>query len=167
MSSYEVRAIKFIHSIYPYIENCTCLEEYDTAIFKYNMKNNRRVHFDWGSARFALITSDYVVKMNYNPENVARWGGCEEEHRFYNKAYNEGFDYLFAKTKPYYYKGVVFYIMPRIHNIGKTYWDADAYMSAEEKRWCRKNGLIDLHYQNYGWKNNHIVIIDYGANDYR
>ena len=167
MSSYEIRAIKFIHQVYSYINNCSTVGEYEASIRVYNAQHHRHVHCDAGSARIALITSDYVIKLNYNPYKVKEWGGCEQELKLYNQAFKDGFDYLLAKIKPYYYKGQVFYIMPRIHNIAKTFYDADYYMTAQEYNWCKSVELHDLHRYNYGWKNRHIVIIDYGANKYK
>ena len=166
MSSYEVRAIKFIHKICPFIEDCKSLDEYADAVDDFNTMYNRNVQFDNGSARMVMITSDYVIKFDYNPSKVAEWGGCEDEVKLYNKAVKDGFAYMFAKIKPYYYNGRIFYIMPRIHGIARTFCDADQYMTAKEYKWCKSVELYDLHRYNYGWKNNHIVIIDYGCNKF-
>jgi hypothetical protein len=57
--------------------------------------------------------------------------------------------------------------MPRVEGIGRTWGDADEYMTADECDWCYDVGLRDLHNYNYGWKNHKVVIIDYGANEYR
>ena len=167
MSSYEVRAIRFIHQIFPYFKDCKCCEDYQWAVMKFNRDCSRSVKFDHGQTRVAFMTSDYVVKLDYNPIGVQRWGGCEEEHKFYEYAFREGYAYLFAKIKPYYYRGIVFYIMPRVKGIGKYLYDADEYMADHEVSWCWNSGLRDLHNFNYGWKNGNIIIIDYGANQYR
>lgn len=167
MSSYEMRAIRFIQQIFPYIDNCHTVEQYDNAVDRFNSVYNRSVICNSGSARVALITSDYVIKIDYNPQNVRRWGGCAEEWRFYSRAYQEGFAYLLAKIKPYYYRGQVFYIMPRVNGVGSRWHDADEYLTQRERDWCDEVGLKDLHMENYGWKNGHVVIIDYAANDYR
>ena len=167
MSSYEVRAIRFIQQIFSYISNCESVGGYWDAVQRFNADHNRKVVCDNGMTRVALITSDYVVKIDYSPKNIRRWGGGEQEMKFYQMASREGYAYLFAKIKPYYYRGQVFYIMPRINGIGSKWGDADEYMTAEECDWCWDHSLCDLHNGNYGWKDGHVVIIDYGANDYR
>lgn len=167
MSSYEVRAIRFIQQIFSYIMDCRTVSNYERAIDRFNMDHNRNVICSHGMTRVALVTSDYVVKIDYHPSNIKRWGGSEQEMKFYQMAYNEGYGYLFAKIKPYYYKGHLFYIMPRIKGIGSQFGDASEYMTAEENDWCWDHELYDLHNQNYGWKNGRVVIIDYGANDFR
>lgn len=167
MSSYEVRAIRFIQQIFSYIADCHTVGSYWDAVQAFNLEHNRKVMCDNGMTRVALITSDYVVKIDYHAKNVKRWGGGEQEVKFYRMASSEGYGYLFAKIKPYYYKGQMFYIMPRVHGIGRKFEDADAYMTEEEADWCWEHDLCDLHNQNYGWKDGHVVIIDYGANNYR
>ena len=162
-NSYEVRAQKFIQKIFPYIMGCADLEEVEIAIGNFNMNFNRKVRFAHGMTRFALICSDYVVKVDYSPEGISNFGGCEDEINLYAEAEAEGFDYLLAKITRYDYSGVSFYIMPRIEGICRTWYDADYYMTDEEKNWCDWHGLCDLHCFNYGWKNRHIVLIDYGA----
>jgi hypothetical protein len=111
-----------------------------------------------------MITSDYVVKIDYDPRAIKRWGGCEEEMRLYAQAKADGFDYLFAKITRYEYEGYTFYIMPRIKGIGKYEDDAWKYMSYAEWDWCHKHRLCDLHSFNYGWRNGQVCLIDYGAN---
>ena len=167
MSSYEVRAIKFIKQIFDYISDCESINDYENAINRFNYTHNRKVSCSHGMTRVAIMSSDYVIKIDYNPINVARWGCGEQERKFYELAFREGMSYLFAKIKPYYHRGRVFYIMPRISGVGRTDWDADEYLTAEEIDWCWDHDLHDLHCHNYGWKNNHVVIIDYGANGYR
>jgi hypothetical protein len=70
---------------------------------------------------------------------------------------------MFAKIERYAYRGLNFYIMPRIHGIERTEYNAEDYMTDDELNWCDSQGLTDLHNGNYGWKNGHIVIIDYAA----
>lgn len=166
MSSYEVRAIKFIKQVFDYIENCKSVGDYWRAIDQFNIENRRAVRVSNGMTRVALMTSDYVVKIDYS-KDVERFGGGAEECRFYEMASREGMAYLFAKIKPYCYKNRIFYIMPHVQGVGRTGADADHYMNEDEKDWCWEHDLYDLHCQNYGWKDGHVVIIDYGANEYR
>lgn len=166
MSSYEVRAIKFIRQFAPFIADCKRVSEYNMAVNRFNKAYNRKVKCDNGMTRIVFITSDYVIKIDYSQENICKWGGCDSEVAFYNLAVKEGYGYLFAKSKPYYHNGRVFYIMPRIHGIGREFEDADEYMTADECDWCWSHCLRDLHRYNYGWKDGHVVIFDYSANEY-
>ena len=126
MSSYEVRAKKFIAKIYPYIKNCNDLFDFSLAINRFNRECHRKVQIASGSTRVVLITSDYVIKVDYNGWGKGRWGSCADEVRMYRQAKRDGFEYLFAKVTPVR-KGYnrTFYIMPRIGGIGKKPYDAD------------------------------------------
>lgn len=164
-SSYEVRAKRFIQQIFPYLEGCDTHFYREGALWAFNMDHHRKVMYSHGMTRYALITSDYVVKVNYDEDNVKQFGGGEEEIEFYEEAKKDGMEYLFAKITPYEYSGMTFYIMPRIKGIGKSFHDAWYYMTQEECDWCSDHELYDLHCENYGWKDGHIVIFDYGAHD--
>lgn len=164
MSSYEVRAQKFIRQIFDYIYACEELEEYEDAVDAYNYRYHRKVILDHGLTRVALITSDYVVKIDYSYANIQRFGGGMKEYNFYKMAEREGFGYLFAKITPYEYQGITFYIMPRVKGIMRYDEDANEYMTEAENDWCSEHELYDLHCRNYGWSNGHVLIFDYGAN---
>ena len=43
--------------------------------------------------------------------------------------------------------------------------DAEDYMSAEEKAWCNRHHLSDLHGNNYGFRKGHVCIVDYACRD--
>lgn len=159
-NNYEVRAQKFIKQIFPYLEGLTNHDDRSYAVYAFSLDHNRKVYYSHGLSRYALITSDYVVKVDYND---TRWGNCEDEIDLYAEAEADGFDYLFAKITRYTYLGTNFYIMPRIYGIGKKFDDADWYMSEEERDWCYNHDLCDLHNHNYGWKDGHVVIFDYAA----
>lgn len=163
MRSYEERAKNFIAEIFPYIQHCGSHYAMERMIDDYNRDHNRKVAYCHGLTRFALVTSDYVVKVDYNPRKIAEFGGCEKEIALYEEAESDGFAYLFAKITRFDYMGNRFYIMPRVHGIGRFPWDAWEYMTAEEADWCNDHNLKDLHNFNYGWKEDHVVLIDYGA----
>lgn len=166
MSSYEVRAQKFIRQIFDFIYECKEIEDYEDAVSAFNYRYNRKVIVDHGLTRIVLITSDYVVKIDYS-DNVRRFGGGMQEYNFYQMAEREGFEYLLAKITPYEYRGMTFYIMPRIKGIMRYDEDAYEYMTQAENDWCDAHNLYDLHCKNYGWAHGHVVIVDYGANEYR
>lgn len=162
-NTYEVRAQNFIKQIFPYLISCRKYRDYEFAVWAFNMKFNRKVIFQHGLTRIAFITSDYVIKMNFHESAAELFGDCESEIALYNEAEQDGFEYLFAKISRYEYRNTTFYIMPRISEINKTYNEAWDYMTDEECDWCCNHCLGDLHCSNYGWKNGHIVIIDYAA----
>ena len=164
-ANYEERAKKFIAQVYPYIKNCRDNFDFELAIHQFNKLNHRKVQVAYGSTRIALITSDYVIKVDYDGWGTGIFGSCKSEVRMYRQAKRDGFDYLLAKITPYRQKyNRTFYIMPRIKGVGRTPWDADFYLTNTEEDWVEEH-IGDLHNENYGWKNGHIVIIDYAHND--
>ena len=173
-SSYEERARAFIHQIFPFIvDRIFDIYWVQKAVADFNIKYHRNVKVCYGDARIALITSDYVIKYDYDNEIIEDIGGCEQERELYEQAVQDGFDYLFAKTTRYDYNCISFYIMPRINGVGKygkQYRHADSFMTTEELAWCDDHKLVDLHWQNYGFRNGKVCIIDYAYiehnNDY-
>lgn len=161
MRSYEERAKDFLKRVYPtisqYLTDPYMVEE---CMDKFNEKNNRDVVVCWGSARVALITSDYVIKWEYDMDEVGYIGGFEDELGLYEKAKKDGFAYLFAEITPFEYRDFPFYIMPRIQ--GAEYSTAWNYMTEKEKKWCRSHYLDDLHSGNFGFRDGHVCIFDYG-----
>lgn len=166
MRSYIERAQDFVREIFPYIDhefNGIFNERCSVKLFNYDHK--RKVELAHGLSRIALITSDYVVKYDYDQHYVERFGGGEAECELYQQAEADGFGYLFAKITRYEYKGRSFYIMPRIKKVGSADWDAWDYMTEEESEWCYDHGVFDLHENNFGFRNGHVCLIDYGAHD--
>ena len=166
-SSYEIRARRFIRAIAPYLTKSNDLDELQNSIFKFLADHPRRtISCDHGLTRFAIMTSDYVVKIDYDEDEVARFGGCEKEIAFYAMAEREGMAHLFAKISRYDFDGRTYYIMPRITGINEDRWeDAWAFMTPEECEWCEDHNLYDLHCKNYGIMKGQVKIIDYGAYD--
>ena len=166
-SSYEVRAQRFIRAIAPFINGCEGWEDYEYGMYNYLIEHPRRVvHCDHGMTRVVFITSDYVVKIDYSPDNIERFGGGEQEIAFYQMAEREGMAHLFAKISRYDFNGRRYYIMPRITGIDEERWeDAWYYMTEEECEWCEDHHLYDLHCKNYGIMDGKVKIIDYGAYD--
>lgn len=163
-SSYIIRAQRFIHQIAQYIdaENID-IDDFEHIVYRFNHFYHRNVIFAHGATRIALITSDYVVKIDYDSWQISRFGGCENEMRMYEEAKRDGMAYLFAEITPYVYEGLTYYIMPRVNGIGRYDDDAWGWMSEVESDWCEEHGIFDLHNENYGWHQGHVVLIDYGA----
>lgn len=166
MRNYEERAKDFIQKVFPFIENANYPKVARENIAFFNMQFHRKVQVSAGIARIALITSDYVVKFDYDEDNIEYVGGCESEIEMYAQAEADGFEYLFAKITRFDYNGKAFYIMPRIKNIHSDSWNyAQAYMTQEELQWCNDHSLTDLHSNNYGFRNGHVCIFDYACTD--
>lgn len=164
MRSYVERAIDFIKQIYPYIEDDFAPWDVQKSVAVFNAEHHRRVRVNHGIARVAMITSDYVVKFDYDHEEVSVVGGGEAEVRLYAIAEQEGFAYLFAKVTRYTYCGRCFYIMPLIRGINESNWfHADHFMTDEERDWCDKHNLSDLHCNNYGFRHGRVCIVDYAC----
>ena len=160
-SSYEVRAKKFLEQVLPFIAGCMTLNDYEGAIACYNEQYNRHVHVAHGQTRIALITSDYVIKLNYG-DKAKYWGNNQSEYRTYQKAVADGFGYLFAPITKVKVSRRVFYIMPKVTGIGRSHHDVDCYLTPEENYWVKEH-CWDLHCYNYGWSKGKPVIIDYAA----
>lgn len=165
MTSYEERAKKFIALFNPYIKECKSLHQFKNAVASFNADHHRHVKMASGSTRIAFITSDYVIKINYHGWGEGKFGGCADEVKMYRVAEEQGYAHLLAKITPY--RGNcnrTFYIMPKIDHIKDDADDAEYYMQNKtEKKWLREN-IGDRHCLNYGWKDGHIVMIDYAYN---
>ena len=164
MKYYVIRARQFAALIYPFIRNCVTVDDFECAVEAFNATYHRNVRMAHGQTRIALITSDYVLKIDYGTRQ-RMWGGCEEECRGYQMAFNDGYGYLFAPISRVMVNEKVYYIMPKITRIGETYngYD-DAYekVNYEESNYLL-NHFHDLHCRNYGWKDGHPVIVDYAC----
>ena len=165
-TSYEVRARLFLNQIYPFIKDCVDVGDYCEAVDKFNATFHRAVRIANGLTRVALITSDYVIKIDCGARhNISRFGGCENEYHKYQKIVRDGYGYLFAKISPVMRGDKVVYIMPRIHNVGSehsNYEDVYYWLNEEENDYVY-DICQDLHYNNYGWENGYPVIIDYAC----
>lgn len=162
-SDYRVRATRFLHSIFPYIENdLTDISEIEECVKNYNRDHNRKVEVMNGSARIVLLTSDYVIKWDYDEENAKGIGGCWDEYNAYMRAKQEGFDYLLAETTLIIINNILFSIMPRIKDIGYSYHHGgiQEYLTCEEFKWLNTFDK-DIHHYNWGIRNGKACIIDY------
>lgn len=163
-SDYRVRATKFLRSLWRYLREVNIMDtdEVQWAVDKYMADHpSRRISVCSGSARVAIITSDYVIKWDYDEENVEEIGGCEAERGIYLNAKRAGFGYLFAETTSLEYEGYDFVIMPKIPNVQKHKDSIKNHLSYYENEYIKSIHLIDLHSYNWGMKNNKPVIIDY------
>lgn len=164
-SDYIERAKKFVMSIDTYLEDAETLDDYYSAGTQWQRKHpRRRLSIDNGATRVVFITSDYVIKITRS-DGRDEFGGCYEEYLFYNSILGSGFEYLFAEITPFFYNGRCYYIMPKINGVGKGCRPLSCYLTNEELRMVIRSQLYDLHGGNYGFKNGHVVFIDYAAYD--
>lgn len=163
-SSYVVRARQFAHQIYPFVCDCRLPSEYKNAVEIFNKRFHRDVRVAYGQTRVTLITSDYVLKVDYGMKKGI-FGGCEDEYRAYHKVAKDGFAHLFAKISSVMVNECVFYIMPRVDHIGEKYngwneaWE-EGDLSSEESDYLNDN-FFDLHSENYGRINGKLIVVDY------
>lgn len=166
MRAYEERAMDFIKELYEVKGNNTFFKtNYGVrrivAVYL-SLHPRRRVKVEEGAARTAIITSDYVIKIDTGYPDT--YGGCEQEMEFYDYACDSGMEYLLAKPTRFKYKGMNFYIYPR----------ASVYASMKHsRRWYDElthdeqsfvDEICDLHKGNIGFLHGRLCIIDYAMN---
>ena len=162
-TNYEVRAEKFARQLSRMFYGCVYRIDFEKAIRDYNRTHSRKIRYDYGVSRIAIIRSDYVIKFDFKP--VGRWadgraGNCMVEEEVYKKAVRDGMEYLLAKTTVLHLNGFTCSIMPRINHVedeDRNWWN---YCTNDEFRWLRSN-LHDLHCGNVGYRNRKVCVIDY------
>lgn len=160
-SNYIMRATKFMEAFYPYMRKY----EIRQAIRLFNEKNHRMVRLCKGAVRYVLVTSDYVIKWDYNKQNSKCFGGCREEYHKYQEVKNDYFGYLFAEITPIKVKHRIFYVMPRVESLGIDHNQyIDEVLEEEEIHYLYEEACIgDIHDENWGYINGQPVIIDYAC----
>lgn len=163
-SDYRSRAIRFLRAIIPYLDNDIFNpDEVEEKICEFNRAKNRKIVVSWGSARIALITSDYVIKWDYDRDNVHEIGGCADEYYAYQQAKEQGFGYLLAESTLIMVNDIEFSIMPRISYVGPQYHykgSIENYLTEEEFDWLTRFSK-DLHHYNWGIRQGKACVIDY------
>lgn len=162
-TSYEIRAEKFARQLSKMFYGCEDLLDFIKEIHKYNRTHSRKLRYNYGVSRIAIIRSDYVIKFDYQP--VGRWadgraGNCMVEEEVYKKAVRDGMEYLLAKTTVLHLNGLTCAIMPRINHVDDDRRNWRNYCTCDEFRWLMSN-LCDLHSGNVGYRNRKVCVIDY------
>ena len=170
-TDYEVRAKEFIKEFAPYLKGIrvTRSNSYKVhdAVRRFNIDKKRKVKVDSGASRIVLITSDYVVKLDFG----TTWAGnSKTEMLGYQKAQKDGYEYLLAKISLYKYHNRSFFIMPRARVAATLTWEGQkrlwCKLTKGEQRYLREN-FEDLHDSNWGSLNGRPVLIDYAWNDFK
>lgn len=167
MRTYVERAEDFVKELFECKGENTFKKSYGVRriVAEYlSLHPRRRIKVEEGAARTAIITSDYVIKIDTGYTD--RYGGCEQEMEFYDYACDSGMEYLLAKPTRFKYKRMNFYIYPR----AKVYVDM-----MRPKRWYDEltyneqsfvDEICDLHAGNIGFIHGRLCIIDYAMNNH-
>lgn len=161
-SDYKRRAVRFIKMLLPYLVNCdlTSIREVHTAVERFNRAHNRHVKMYNGIARIALVTSDYVIKFDYDECQTRYFGGCYEEYCAYENALQEGYAHFLAEITPFCIGKYNFYIMPRVSLKHSEYMED--YITTEEYYFLNRK-FSDLHEENWGILKGKLKLIDYAC----
>lgn len=165
-NDYITRAKRFINEFVGFCGNEFDQTDYcitEQLVKRFNEKRRRHVILANGSVRLALLTSDYVIKWDYDEEAVCEYGGCEDELDFYNQIRDKAIVKYFAPIERYDVHGLTFYIMPRAdmrkHKEG---------LVANWRLWCDsfdadwiEERLCDMHKGNWGFIGEQFTIVDY------
>ena len=170
MENYIQNAIELLNQFVPYMRYYRAPANNDLTpyslkrlIRRFNRVHGSNFQINNGLTRVVILGNNFVIKFDYNPEGIDDVGGCESEVKFYQFAEQKGFGYLFAPITPINVKGFTFYIMPRIHGIGRTQNNVEWELNKHDCAFVRAY-LHDTHEYNYGWVNGYPVIIDYACN---
>jgi len=167
MRTYEERAMDFIKELYEVKGTNTFMKNYGVRriVAEYlSLHPRRKVKVAEGAARTAIITSDYVIKIDTGM--VDTYGGCENEEEFYEYACECSMEYLLAKPTHFRYKRTDFYIYPR----ASVYTDFMRHRSWRSELSYAEREFIDLiddlHEGNIGFLHGKLCIIDYAMNTF-
>lgn len=170
-NDYIVRAKKFIDKFDEYFRAHLIDENVGSAIigavwqFNYEHKN-QHIKLSSGGTRKALITSDYVIKMDFRKTN---WGTCDTEYQMWHEAIKDGMSDIFVPITKYKAR---YYIMPRVTTLNQdkySEWYEAGKISPIDKftdeqiRYLNYN-IDDLHCYNVGYWHRKPVVLDYAAN---
>lgn len=165
-------AINFIHDFYTIIGDYLNSHEYiDTTLMnkfvkQYNLLFHKRVNYDYGATRHAIILEKSVVKFDIRNTEKEYFGGCEKEFKAYEYACLFDMDHLFAPVNKYEYKGKAYYIMPIVRYINEDLEDDEIFyeVTEDEKKFLLQY-FDDLHSGNYGHDDfGELKIFDYACN---
>ena len=170
-TDYEVRAKAFIKEFAPYLKGIRVTRSnfyriYD-AVRRFNVDKKRNVKVASGASRIALITSDYVVKLDFG----TTWAGnSKTEMLGYQKAQKDGYEYLLAKISLYKCCNRSFFIMPRARVAETLTWRGQKRLwdklNQDERSYIHDN-FEDLHENNWGPLNGKLIPIDYAWNNFK
>jgi len=167
MRTYEERAMDFIKELYEVKGKNTFKKNYGVRhiVAEYlSLHPRRRVKVEEGAARTAIITSDYVIKIDTGCPDT--YGGCEQEMEFYDYACDNGMEHLLAKPTRFKYKRMNFYIYPRASVLASMKHSRRWYNELTYNEQSFVDEICDLHAGNIGFLHGRLCIIDYAMNNH-
>lgn len=167
MRTYVERAEDFIKELFEYKGKNTFKKEYGIRriVGEYRTVHpRRRIEVSSGAARTAIITSDYVIKIDTGCPGT--YGGCEQEMKFYDYACDSGMEYLLAKPTLFKYKRMNFYIYPRASVYASMRHSRNWYGELTYDEQSFVDEICDLHAGNIGFLHGRLCIIDYAMNNH-
>ena len=167
MRTYVERAEDFIKELLEYKGKNTFKKEYGIrrTVGEYRTVHpRRRIEVSSGAARTAIITSDYVIKIDTGCPGT--YGGCEQEMKFYDYACDSGMEYLLAKPTLFKYKRMNFYIYPRASVYASMRHSRNWYGELTYDEQSFVDEICDLHAGNIGFLHGRLCIIYYAMNNH-
>ena len=167
MRTYVERAEDFIKELLEYKGKNTFKKEYGIrrTVCEYRTVHpRRRIEVSSGAARTAIITSDYVIKIDTGM--IENYGGCEQEMEFYDYACDNGMEHLLAKPTLFKYKRINFYIYPRARVQTSMKHSRNWYSELTYDEQSFVDEIYDLHAGNIGFLHGRLCIIDYAMNNH-
>ena len=157
-SNYLDKAKETLELIYPYIKDARLLKDFDYAIRMANALYDLHLTVHSGCSRVAICGRTFVIKVDYDKDNVREIGGCLKEYNFYNKIKDTDVAKILCPIDRIKMPARYYYIMPRASQIGEHY---SHEFTRVQRKCAEKYGLADLHRGNLGVYKKHLVIIDY------
>lgn len=161
---YKISAWQYIKALTDYVHRWRDIDDIIEATEKVFWHTGKHAEVEFGSARIVIIGKDFVIKWDYT-DCVKSIGGCEDEFRVYKQCLSTGYSHLLASCFRVSYRSRYFYIMPRVHNIGRNEHHGkflEDYTTKEEYEWLTNN-IGDLHSWNWGIENGKAIVIDYAC----
>lgn len=162
-NDYVTRARKFVKEIAPMMDNRRDFYSVADAVREYETKHtHRKVMFCHGAVRCVIITSDYVIKWDYDTESAKEYGGCVAESRLWKKLKDSEYADLFAPITCIRESGHYWYVMPCI-NGGTPKHRISYYVNEDVTDFLDSNHICDLHCKNWRLVRGKPVIFDYAC----
>ena len=139
--TYEERGAKFAEVLAKRFEGCVTFDDFRREIQRYNTTHVRKLNWDHGVSRIAILRADYVIKFDFAPTgwfSDGHAGNCSSEEAVYARAVADGMEHLLAKTTVLTFHGLTCSIMPRIKGVGTRYgWERT--VTPKEEAWLSDN----------------------------
>lgn len=164
--TYQMKAYHYLRAMFNYVRDWTYSPDIELATNKVYFDTGEHADVTSGSSRMVVIGKDFVIKWDYDFENIESIGGCEDEFRIYKQSLSTGYSHLLAPIYRIYHRERYFYVMPRIDRVGAEehdYKSIEDFTTEDEFNWLTHN-IGDLHSWNWGLNEyNNPIVIDYAC----